>query len=157
LQWACKESAAYQGVDDPASRIFCLGNCSFLPVFPVGGGLAVIDFVLHHGEAGITPAHGPLAGGDEGYRRPTLVGHPEPEHNRSHCWRGRDEIAAMPDLGRKAGVIDPQDARLLESVINFRRVKVKDVLTPRTVVKSLRTGIQVREAIKIATSENYSR
>ncbi|MGA1205879.1 MAG: hypothetical protein ACO3ZW_08775 [Opitutales bacterium] len=63
----------------------------------------------------------------------------------------------MPDLGRKAGVIDPQDARLLESVINFRRVKVKDVLTPRTVVKSLRTGIQVREAIKIATSENYSR
>lgn len=69
----------------------------------------------------------------------------------------RDEIDAMPDLGRKAGVLDPQDARLLESVINFRRVKVADILTPRTVVKSLRSGVQIREAMGIADSENYSR
>ena len=69
----------------------------------------------------------------------------------------RDEIDAMPDLGRKAGVLDPQDARLLESVINFRRIKVSDILTPRTVVTSLRSGMQIREAMEIADSENYSR
>ncbi|MGC9451773.1 MAG: CNNM domain-containing protein [Oceanipulchritudo sp.] len=69
----------------------------------------------------------------------------------------RDEIDAMPDLGRKAGVLDPQDARLLESVINFGRVKVTEILTPRTVVKSLRSGMQIREALEMADTDNYSR
>lgn len=69
----------------------------------------------------------------------------------------RDEIDAMPDLGRRAGVLDPQDARLLESVINFRRVKVTEILTPRTVVKSLRSGAKIREAFEMADSANYSR
>jgi CBS domain containing-hemolysin-like protein len=69
----------------------------------------------------------------------------------------RDEIDAMPDLGRKAGVLDPEDARLLESVINFRRVKVAEILTPRTVVKSLRSGTSIREAVKLADSANFSR
>lgn len=69
----------------------------------------------------------------------------------------RDEIDAMPDLGRKAGVLDPQDARLLESVINYQRVKLSDILTPRPVVKSLQLGMQIREAMEIAESENYSR
>jgi CBS domain containing-hemolysin-like protein len=69
----------------------------------------------------------------------------------------RDEIAAMPDLGRKAGVLDNQDARLLESVINFRRVKVTDILTPRTVVQSLQSGTCIREALELADSANYSR
>jgi CBS domain containing-hemolysin-like protein len=69
----------------------------------------------------------------------------------------RDEIYAMPDLGRKAGVLDPQDAHLLESVINFRRVKVTDILTPRTVVKSLRSGMQIREAMESSDFDNYSR
>lgn len=69
----------------------------------------------------------------------------------------RDEIDAMPDLGRKAGVLDSQDARLLESVINFRRVKVTEILTPRTVVKSLQSGTVIRDALELADSDNYSR
>lgn len=69
----------------------------------------------------------------------------------------RDEIDAMPDLGRRAGVLDPQDARLLESVINFRRVKVSDILTPRTVVRSLRSATTIREALQLADSVNFSR
>jgi CBS domain containing-hemolysin-like protein len=69
----------------------------------------------------------------------------------------RDEIDAMPDLGRKAGVLDNQDARLLESVINFGRVKVIDILTPRTVVKSVQSGTPIREALELADAANYSR
>ena len=69
----------------------------------------------------------------------------------------RDEIDAMPDLGRKAGILDPQDARLLESVINFGRVKVKDILTPRTVVKSLRSDMSIREALDSMDASSYSR
>jgi len=69
----------------------------------------------------------------------------------------RDEIHAMADLGHEAGVLDQQDARVLQSVMNFQNARVSEVLTPRTVVSSLRLESTVMEAIKIADLPHYSR
>lgn len=43
----------------------------------------------------------------------------------------RDELAALLDLSGRAGVIDTEEERILQDVLNLSRLKVRDVMTPR--------------------------
>ncbi len=43
----------------------------------------------------------------------------------------RDELAALLDLSGDAGVIDTEEERILQDVLNLSRLKVRDVMTPR--------------------------
>jgi CBS domain containing-hemolysin-like protein len=69
----------------------------------------------------------------------------------------RDEIHAMADLGRTEGVIDPTDARMLQSVMRFQNVKVDDIFTPRPVVRSFPYRSTIRQVLDSAREMNYSR
>jgi CBS domain containing-hemolysin-like protein len=69
----------------------------------------------------------------------------------------RDEIHAMAKLGEQEGVIDKSDARMLQSVMDFQRVKVAEVFTPRTVVKSLDKRLTIRQVMELADELTYSR
>ena len=43
----------------------------------------------------------------------------------------REELAALLDLSGDAGVIDTEEERILQDVLNLGRLKVRDVMTPR--------------------------
>jgi CBS domain containing-hemolysin-like protein len=46
----------------------------------------------------------------------------------------REEVAAMARLGHAEGVMDEGESRMVESLLKFRSLRVRDVMTPRTVV-----------------------
>ncbi len=43
----------------------------------------------------------------------------------------------MAELGEKSGKLRKQEARILRSLFRFNSLRVKDVMTPRTVVFAL--------------------
>ena len=69
----------------------------------------------------------------------------------------REEINAMADLGYREGVIDAADARVLRSAMAFQNVRVKEVMTPRPVVHTLRAGLTIREVMDGDRELSYSR
>ncbi|VFQ44168.1 CNNM domain-containing protein [Desulfoluna butyratoxydans] len=61
----------------------------------------------------------------------------------------REEFSAMAELGEKSGEIKKQEARILRSLFRFNSLRVKDIMTPRTVVFALKQEMlseQVLEA-----------
>ncbi len=69
----------------------------------------------------------------------------------------REEINAMADLGHREGVIDETDARVLRSAMAFKNVRVRDVMTPRPVVHTLRAESTIREVMSGDKELVYSR
>ncbi|MEM1245086.1 MAG: hemolysin family protein [Acidobacteriota bacterium] len=48
----------------------------------------------------------------------------------------REEIAALAEIGHAEGVFDEAETRILSSLLRFEGLKVRDVMTPRTVIKA---------------------
>lgn len=60
----------------------------------------------------------------------------------------REEILVMSEMGEKTGSLREKEVDLIESLLSLRDQKIKDILTPRTVVIALEENISVQEAIK---------
>jgi CBS domain containing-hemolysin-like protein len=60
----------------------------------------------------------------------------------------RDEILAITELGEQSGAVREQEADLIENLMTLDEDKVKDILTPRSVVFALQKNITVGEAVK---------
>nr|ADI19373.1 hemolysins and related proteins containing cbs domains [uncultured Spirochaetales bacterium HF0500_06B09] len=58
----------------------------------------------------------------------------------------RGEIRAIAGLGRSQGVIAEDESRMIESVITFGSLAVRDVMTPRPVVVALDESLNMDEA-----------
>lgn len=48
----------------------------------------------------------------------------------------RKDFLAMADIGARHGIFEQHESEIMSSLLQFRTVRVKDVMTPRTVVKS---------------------
>jgi CBS domain containing-hemolysin-like protein len=48
----------------------------------------------------------------------------------------RSDFLAMADIGLQHGVFEPQESEFITNLLRFRRVRVEDVMTPRTVVEA---------------------
>ncbi len=46
----------------------------------------------------------------------------------------RSEIAALAEIGRKEGVFTVEEAAILKNLINLRNTRVRDIMTPRTMM-----------------------
>ncbi|MDR0664992.1 MAG: hemolysin family protein [Helicobacteraceae bacterium] len=60
----------------------------------------------------------------------------------------RDEILAITELGEQSGAVREQEADLIENLMTLDADKVKDILTPRSVVFALQKDISVGAAAK---------
>ncbi|MEM1019078.1 MAG: hemolysin family protein [Pseudomonadota bacterium] len=49
----------------------------------------------------------------------------------------RDEISALADVGVRAGVVADSESRIVRNLLRFDSLKVKDIMTPRTVLFAL--------------------
>jgi CBS domain containing-hemolysin-like protein len=61
-------------------------------------------------------------------------------------WKiGRDEVRSLIRLASEEGAIDCKEAHVIRNLIALREITVKEVMTPRTVVFTLRADQTVRE------------
>jgi CBS domain containing-hemolysin-like protein len=72
-------------------------------------------------------------------------------------WLSRREFAALARLGTEQGLFDAAEARVLRGLLRFRSLTASDVMTPRTVVRSLDETTTVRDAIADRQSMAFSR
>ena len=61
----------------------------------------------------------------------------------------RDELAALLDLSSATGIIDTEEERLLQDVINLGNLKVRDVMTPRVKVTAVPTSASREDVIEL--------
>lgn len=69
----------------------------------------------------------------------------------------KDEIKALAKMGKVSNVISDSKYRVISNIINLQEVKVKDVMTPRTVVHIVRPGMTIKEFDQFLTTTPFSR
>ena len=60
----------------------------------------------------------------------------------------RDEFSALAKLGFQEGVIHRDESRILTNLLKMDQVRVRDIMTPRTVVFTLKESLTVNETLK---------
>lgn len=84
-----------------------------------------------------------------------MVGiHPAGEHELSHS---EEEIRMLIADGRKSGVIDATEYKLIENIFNFTETSVKEIMIPRMDVFALDIEKPVVENLKLAIDSGYTR
>ncbi len=69
----------------------------------------------------------------------------------------REEFAAMADLSSEEGQLDAQETHFMKSLLLLRRMKVRDAMTPRTVIFSLSENLLVEEYFHKYDQVHFSR
>ncbi len=69
----------------------------------------------------------------------------------------REEITAMADLGKEEGIFEEEESRILKNLFRFSSLRVKDVMTPRTVVDALPEQQTVEEVVNTHSEFRFSR
>ncbi len=69
----------------------------------------------------------------------------------------RAEIAAMAQIGEDHGQLDARESRILRNLFRFDKLRVKDIMTPRTVVFTLQEDLRIREVVERHPDLPFSR
>lgn len=69
----------------------------------------------------------------------------------------REELAALAKLGARHGALGPQESQLLENMLQLRRIRTEDILTPRTVVCALDASLTVGQALAELSDVPFTR
>ncbi len=77
--------------------------------------------------------------------------------NTNDCSNTREEIKALSRMGQAARVIDDVEYRILVNTMNLKQVNIEDVMTPRTVVRTVKPDMTIKEFDKFLTTAPFSR
>lgn len=69
----------------------------------------------------------------------------------------REEIAAMASLGEKEGVFEESEQKIINNLIKLRSIKVRRIMTPRTVLLAAPESLTLTEFFKNKDFFRYSR
>lgn len=69
----------------------------------------------------------------------------------------REEIAALAWAGENQGVLTREESAVIRSIVRFRSLTARDIMTPRTVIFSLSENLPVTEALAHAAIYKFSR
>lgn len=69
----------------------------------------------------------------------------------------KEEIKALAKMGRASKVIDDNKYRVIANIINLQEIKVKDIMTPRTVVHVVRPGMTIKDFDEFLVTTPFSR
>lgn len=61
----------------------------------------------------------------------------------------REEFAALTKLGIKTGVFNKDESRIMQNLFRFRNIKVRDIMTPRTVIFDLEESMTVNKVLAL--------
>lgn len=69
----------------------------------------------------------------------------------------RQEFSALAKIGMRLGVFNKEESGIIQSLIDFDKITVKKILTPRTVIKSVDEDITVEQFYKTNEPITFSR
>ncbi|AEQ52158.1 CNNM domain-containing protein [Pelagibacterium halotolerans] len=69
----------------------------------------------------------------------------------------REEIVALADIGRREGIIDSGDSKVVANLLKFDRLTVRDIMTPRTVAFALDEQTTIEEVMERRNELRFSR
>jgi CBS domain containing-hemolysin-like protein len=69
----------------------------------------------------------------------------------------REEFTAMAELGEEEGVFEEKESRILRNLFRFNSLRVKDVMTPRTVVFDLPEAQTIGDVVEEHDEFRFSR
>lgn len=69
----------------------------------------------------------------------------------------REEFGALADLGVEEGVFEEEESRIFKNLIRFSSLRVKDIMTPRTVVVGFNQNLTVGEISDNVEQLHFSR
>ncbi|MCD6362277.1 MAG: HlyC/CorC family transporter [Armatimonadetes bacterium] len=68
-----------------------------------------------------------------------------------------DEIRAAADIGEEEGVVDPEEGRMLDKVIDLGERTVRDIMVPRVDIVAAPEDMHVEDLVELAVETGYSR
>lgn len=69
----------------------------------------------------------------------------------------REEFGALADLGVEEGVFEEEESRIFKNLIRFNSLRVKDIMTPRTVVVGFNENLTVADVSDNVEQLHFSR
>ena len=69
----------------------------------------------------------------------------------------KEEIKALAKMGQASKVVDDVEYRVVINTLNLRQLDVKDVMTPRTVVHTVKPGTKIKDFDKFLSTTPFSR
>ncbi|QDG51845.1 HlyC/CorC family transporter [Persicimonas caeni] len=69
----------------------------------------------------------------------------------------REEFSALADIGTREGVFEEEESRILRNLLRFKSLRVKDIMTPRTVVLASPEDRSVEEFFDKRPNPRFSR
>lgn len=69
----------------------------------------------------------------------------------------RADVAAMADAGLESGAIDKEEKSIIQNLLRLENLKVKDIMTPRSVVQTIDEELTLQEIYKENKPFTYSR
>ena len=69
----------------------------------------------------------------------------------------RDDVAALADLGEERGVLNQDEEAIIHNLLRLRDISVQDVMTPRTVMQTVRSDSTVMEVTESMPVLRFSR
>ncbi len=69
----------------------------------------------------------------------------------------REEIQAIAEIGRREGVIDDDESRIMRNMLRMKELSARDVMTPRPVVVMLGEDFRLRQALDQVVEARFSR
>lgn len=67
------------------------------------------------------------------------------------------ELSELADIGIEKGSIDEEEHELIHGFVSFRKILVREVMTPRVDITALSTETKFDDALKIITESGHSR
>ncbi len=69
----------------------------------------------------------------------------------------RKDFSAMTEIGYQEGVFKKGETKIIQNLLKFNQILVKDIMTPRTVVFTRSENISIKEFYHSVTEKNFSR
>ncbi len=69
----------------------------------------------------------------------------------------RAEISAMAEIGEQSGILEEKEEMLIQNLLQLKQVRVKDILTPRSVVFTLDASKSIESALEEKEIFTHSR
>ncbi|WP_154222508.1 CNNM domain-containing protein [Marinicella rhabdoformis] len=76
---------------------------------------------------------------------------------KKHHGFNRDEFIAMAGLGERTGLIDAHEARIINNLFQLGSLKIKDIMTPRSVITSLPAAAMIEDVFEQVSDLRFSR
>jgi len=79
------------------------------------------------------------------------------KNNKGESVLSRADFAAMARIGKDSGALQARESTIIDNLLKFEKVKVKDIMTPRTLVKSAEQSTTVSAFYEANKESPFSR